>query len=451
MKRYVIKLVALGACLTLFMSQVACSGIGKAKKSSTITPGSSISLGRVVKKVDDIVEEDTAKPTLTGVLTFIDTAKDMTHMLDISSGTEYEVPYTGATDIKDAYEKVVADVSLEPGQIYDVYVGKNGKANAIYGNSDSWERSDVSDITVDESSRKITIGATNLYYDENAVVLSDGARINIAQIVKQDNLTLRGIGEKLYSIDVNNGHGYVQFTGLDAFVGGYVTIGKQLFAVTEGMLVTSPVGVYTVEIQLEDVSASKTVTINKDETSSVDFSEYAPKADMYGTVNFSITPSNAILSIDNVEVDYSEPISLKYGRHYLTLVCNHYEQYSETFVVNSSYKTKVIDMISNGSTGTTKETTTTKDNTNGYTVSVEAPTGAALYVDSVYVGVIPCSFQKTYGNKTITLKQEGYKTVSYTISVLNTTGNLKYSFPEMVKTELNSGTESESSKVESLK
>ena len=32
------------------------------------------------------------------------------------------------------------------------------------------------------------------------------------------------------------------------------------------------------------------------------------------------------------------------GSHTLTLQANHYETYTETFTVNSDYKTKVIDM-----------------------------------------------------------------------------------------------------------
>ena len=51
----------------------------------------------------------------------------------------------------------------------------------------------------------------------------------MAQIVKEDILTLRGIGDKLYSIVVDNGHGYIELTGIDAFVGGYITLGSNGF------------------------------------------------------------------------------------------------------------------------------------------------------------------------------------------------------------------------------
>ena len=195
--------------------------------------------------------------------------------VDIKTGTEYEVPYTGSTDIQDAYGKIKAASTMDMGGIYDVYVDKKGKAVKIHGNSDAWVRYDVSGITVDENSRKLSIGASNMIYESYTVVLSGEERISIAQLVDQDKLVIRGVGEKVYSVNVTAGHGYLKFTGVDALVGGYVSIGnKQLLGVTKDMLVTAPVGTHTVNVRNGNLSASKTVTIAKDETTSVDFLKY---------------------------------------------------------------------------------------------------------------------------------------------------------------------------------
>ena len=133
------------------------------------------------------------------------------------------------------------------------------------------------------------------------------------------------------------------------------------------------------------------------------------------------------MSIDGTEVDYSSPVSLTYGTHRIKLVANNYQEYSEIINVNSAYVTKVIDMTSSGTS-----TSTAADNTSGYKVSITAPKGAVLYVNSEYIGTVPCSFDKSSGKKTITLSQNGYNTVSYTISIANTAGDLTYAFPEMI-------------------
>ena len=251
------------------------------------------------------------------------------------------------------------------------------------------------------------------------------------------------MGDTVYSITVDKGHGYITFQGVDAFIGGYASIGtKQLFEVTSGMLTTTQEGTYTVELQKGSLTGTKTVTVARDASVTVDFSEFTTKATQRGAVNFSITPANAVMTIDGVETDYSQPVSLAYGKHRVVLSANGYEQYVETVAVSQAYQTVVIDMTASSATttaaGSTKtattaanKATTAADLTSGYTVNITAPEGAALYVDSVYIGLVPCSFHKSYGSKTITLSKSGYKTVSYTVAIANAAGNLTYAFPDM--------------------
>ena len=380
------------------------TGCGTSGSNGAIVPGSSITPAKKKGNVTDIAR-NSDNATLVGIVSSIDTTLKNIHFIDVETGTEYSVMYTGGTDIQDAYGKLKAATLIQPGEIYDVYCNKYGKATKIYGSKNAWSRTSVTDIELDESSKS----------------------------VKEDELTLRGIDDKLYSISVDNGHGYLELTGIDAFVGGYVTLGSSLlYGVTQDMMLTVGVGTYDVELQSADMTATKKVTIKKDATSTLDFSEYKQLSAKKGAINFSVTPENAIMAIDGSEVDYSKPVSLTYGSHTLTLQANHYETYTETFTVNSDYKTKVIDMTSTSSSTTAK--TTSASLTNGYSVNITAPSGAALYVDSVYIGVVPCSFSKSSGNKTITLSQSGYNTVSYTISIPNTAGDMTYAFPDMTKT-----------------
>lgn len=450
----IIRKKQLRTILAIFMVLVTITGCTQEKKTSTITPGSSI-LPVATKAVTEIETKKAGEIELTGVLTYINTSELKMHFIDIDTGTEYEVTYTGGTDIQNKYKKIIAASGMRLGEIYDVTCNKSGKAVSIYGSSDAWERSGITGVEFNEDQRKVQFANVSYVYASYAAILSNSNKINIAQIVSQDEVTLRGIGDTVYSINVDKGHGYISFSGVDAFIGGYATIGtNQLFEVTEGMLTTTREGTYTVELQYGSTVASKTVTVARDESVKVDFSEYATTAKKMGAVNFSITPENAIMTIDGTETDYSQPVSLSYGTHKIVLSANGYEKYTETITVNQAYTTVVIDMTATTATtssttsttsSTTKTTassntsTTASDLTDGYTVNITAPEGAALYVDSVYIGIVPCSFDKTYGNKTITLSQSGYSTVSYTIAIANVAGNLTYAFPAM--TESSSTTE----------
>ena len=291
------------------------TGCGTSGSNGAIVPGSSITPAKKKGNVTDIAK-NSDNATLVGIVSSIDTTLKNIHFIDVETGTEYSVMYTGGTDIQDAYGKLKAATLIQPGEIYDVYCNKYGKATKIYGSKNAWSRTSVTDIELDESSKSVVIGQTTLNYRDYTVVTSGGNLISIAQIVKEDELTLRGIDDKLYSISVDNGHGYLELTGIDAFVGGYVTLGSSLlYGVTQDMMLTVGVGTYDVELQSADMTATKKVTIKKDATSTLDFSEYKQLSAKKGAINFSVTPENAIMAIDGSEVDYSKPVSLTYGSH----------------------------------------------------------------------------------------------------------------------------------------
>ena len=185
------------------------TGCGTSGSNGAIVPGSSITPAKKKGNVTDIAR-NSDNATLVGIVSSIDTTLKNIHFIDVETGTEYSVMYTGGTDIQDAYGKLKAATLIQPGEIYDVYCNKYGKATKIYGSKNAWSRTSVTDIELDESTKSVVIGQTTLNYRDYTVVTSGGNLISIAQIVKEDELTLRGIDDKLYSISVDNGHGYLE-------------------------------------------------------------------------------------------------------------------------------------------------------------------------------------------------------------------------------------------------
>lgn len=70
-----------------------------------------------------------------------------------------------------------------------------------------------------------------------------------------------------------------------------------------------------------------------------------------------------------------------------------------------------------------------------YYVTVDAPVGVEIYLDGNYIGITPCSFKKTPGSHTLTLRNTGYVAKSYTIQVDEDQKNVSYSFLDLVKIE----------------
>jgi hypothetical protein len=434
--------------MTVVMGVLGVMGctIGNGESSGTVRAGSSI-ITTAKKSIKEATTNAAQQITVTGVLSFKDTENKVINVIETSSGVEYEVPYSGATTFTTRYGTAIAASNLILGEIYDIVCNKTGVATSVTGNKEAFEVVGFDNVELNESKRKITSGGLSYIYSEYTIVVSGEDLIPIAEVVKQDEVTLRGIGSTVYSVTVDEGHGYIRFTGVDGFIGGYAQIGKsQLFDVTEGMIVTAAEGTYDVEMICGELDVTKSVTVVRGDETTLDFGEYLQPAQLQGTINFSVTPTGAIMTIDGEEVDYSTPVQLSYGKHTLKLIKNYYEEYTETFTVSTSYETKVIDMTaktSSTTSSTTKASTTTTTTTSSTTktttaksedvIKVTSPAGAEMYVDSVYVGTVPCTFTRTEGTKTITFVQSGYNTVSYSISVESGTGDLTYAFPAMVE------------------
>lgn len=439
---------------------VACSS--SKKSGSLITPGSAI-LPIASKAVQQSeAAENPNEIRLTGVFTYIDTNSRKMHYMDIESGNEYEVAFEGGTDIRNKYDTIITTAKMKMGAIYDVVCNKNGVALSITESKKAWRISEITGFVADERELVATVSSKTYKYAKSAVVLSGSDRIQVSEIMKNDVVTVCGIDKTIYSVNVDKGHGYLKLTGVDDFVGGYVDVGTEMVAVvSKDMLLTVPEGEYKVSIQnpSRTLSGSKSVRIEKDKDSTLDFSEYRTEAVKNGTIEFSVTPAGAVMYIDGTQVSYDDPITLDYGKHTVVLRANNYLVYEEVFYVKQSYEKKIIDMsISKSSTSksataasTTKsgqiqswtssgKTTkgageiingTVKNLTEGYYVNIKEPQGAAVYVNNSYVGMAPVSVEKKSGTMVIALTMAGRQTKSYSIDIPNATGDINYSFPEL--------------------
>ena len=68
-------------------------------------------------------------------------------------------------------------------------------------------------------------------------------------------------------------------------------------------------------------------------------------------------------------------------------------------------------------------------------IYITAPTGAEVYLDGTYMGLVPINFAKVSGTHTITLRKEGCKTKSYTVYISEDSSDATYSFSDMVKSD----------------
>lgn len=408
---------------------------------------------------------------------------------NLETGLRYTLTYDNLTFFTDRYKGSITGSQVSAGQICDItFYREEKQLKSLEISGDYFAYSNVEGFKFYNSATRLEYLGDKYELDENLVVCSGKENIDVLEIADTDILTIHGIDHVIYSINVDKGHGFVSLDNDSYFIDGFIEIEKDIRKITEGMVLTVPEGRYNILISKDGTSAVKEVTVGRNQEAHVDLGDIEIKKN-YGTVNFSITPSDAALYIDGEKInDPAKPVKMEYGIHELIVRADGYETLSKYISVGSpsadvSFKlTKLEDdsdkdkdskdnqsdnstnnnntntnTNSGNNTNTTDTNNTNTDNSNTTTVTdntengttdsnppentteakvyIDAPQGAELYLDGNYMGVVPVSFTKKIGTIVITLKKDGCQTRSYTINLEEAATDSRYSFSELLKLE----------------
>ena len=344
----------------------------------------------------------------------------------------------------DKYGSALTIDQIKEGDIVAVRFLKEKKALALLQKSNqSFVLDDVTNFTINEKKQEMVIGDQVYRLEDDLFVYSRGEQVEIMDINQVDTLRVQGMGHTVYSVCIDKGHGYLRLKNDEYFWGGWIEVGNSVIQrVKEDMLLVVPEGKYDVFISNKGMSGSKRVTINRDKETELDIGDMKKEEDatQYGNLIFVVSPAEANVYIDGKEIDTTLPVQVEYGVHQLMAKADGYQTVMQYIKVGQENATIQIEMevddgdsVSSNSTGSSTgndvvSTTTGK-------ITIDAPSGVEVYVDGSYIGMAPCSFQKTAGVHVITLRKEGYVTKSYTINITNTETNENMSFSALVKEE----------------
>ena len=296
-----------------------------------------------------------------------------------STQKEYSLKYSGATDIRNAYDTIISASQLGIGQIVNVvYDSGLDRIKSIHIDGDYFEITGLRGVQISKKDHSLTYGNKMYSYGDSVLVFDGDSLINIDALSTYDEITIRGRNNKIYSISKTRGHGYLKLSGYSQFIGGYIEIGDtRVLKVVEDMSIPVTEGTYKVIISNKGVMATRNITIEHDKTVLAEFEEYLKNPSKQGNVEFILSPLYAKLYIDGVKTDYEELVALDYGIHTYTVVCNGYDNVISTFVVDSSYDKIEIILDKNSTTKNTKDATiseTEKNTDSKGTQPATAPT-----------------------------------------------------------------------------
>lgn len=352
---------------------------------------------------------------------------------------------------------------LSCGEIVEAsYDPEQHEVTKVQISKDAWEYKKVKALDIDRSQSIVTLTGRKYQYDADLSVFYGNQEELLIDVNDRDEVTVKGIGNKVFSLQITKGHGYIRFGGHDKFIGGSVEVDQNIFMkVEENMLVTVGEGEHTVVFRKGDMQVIETVNVERDKETFLDMSQYEPEKGTKGKVRFVITPSDAVLYVNGKVRNHNNLISLAYGNYAITVKADGYKDYTGILRVQESskkYETVYIDLAveneedasktaapSTAVSPSTTPSSTEKSNTSIATatptpstdgkskISIKEPEGASVYVNGVYKGVAPISFTKMIGDLTITLSKTGYTTKSYSVTIEDDSEDVEYSFADLVQ------------------
>ncbi|MGN0330318.1 MAG: PEGA domain-containing protein [Kineothrix sp.] len=401
--------------------------------------------GFVISEPGSFDSEDTA------VVKEIDSAAGSITLMNIETGRYYTLSYDGTSMIRDKYGNAMAMSQAAGGDIVDVTFMKSKKTLTSMQISDSaWVLENVEKYSFNALSRGAEVGSGVYSLENNPVVVSEGREAALEDIVKGDVVSIRGVGNSVYSVVVESGHGYLRLSDDEYLKGGWIEVGQSVIQeITRDMLLVVPEGTYDVHITAPGIDVTKPVTVYRNQEVTLDVSDVRPEEPKAGRIIFTVKPSSAVISIDGKEADISVPVELEYGLHQMVAEAEGYETVTRFIRVGEEMANINITMDEAVEpTPSRKEENTVSVSANElsgyYKVYIDSPSDVEVYLDNIYVGVSPVSFKKEAGTHTITLRKTGYVTKSYTVQVDDTEKDVTYSFTDLVKENSTTGTGSSS-------
>lgn len=411
-----IKLFLCGMSLIL----TGCSAIGLAQDSS---------FESAYENVPEKEDVDIYTSGLTAVIETVDEAEGTITVFSIDHNEERTFTYNGGCTVSDKYGNPMSMAQLKPGDIADIsYNSELERVGRISLTSDVFSQEGVEKYTLNLKGRNVTIGDTVYSLNEKVLVYSEGKRIEPEEILHNDVLSFYGRGNKILNITVDKGHGYLELENDENFLGGWIEVGQAVICqIQPDMLITVPEGTYTVRLTAGEVEELRLITIERNRETLVDVGNVKFPEAVNSRVIFQITPENAVVYVDDEEVNTDYVMRLPFGIHRITAEASGYDTLSEYFNIEGEATT--IKMTLTESSSVSGNNIAKADESANITIDV--PQEVEVYQDNIYKGIATVTYEKTAGTHTITLRKSGYVTKSYEIQVPDDDTDVTYTFPAL--------------------
>ncbi|MCL1988352.1 MAG: PEGA domain-containing protein [Firmicutes bacterium] len=339
-------------------------------------------------------EHEQTLAMITGINLFVPQTVDV-HFLE--SGRSERLSMTETTTVQNRFGSPIGFGELNLGQIVDITFDINTLDLAnISISGRAWEEQ-LTNFTINLDNATITVGNQVYSYSSRTLILNRNEPFSIALVNPEDLITLVGFQDKVWSLRVDSGNGFVNFINYDRIVGGTVAIGNSIFRpLDDSGAIPVLEGTHRAIIDGQNIDTfPANIVIRQGETLTVDLANVVFRL---GNLQVVVTnQSDATILINgSPAVIENTLIELEYGTHILRVEYPGFIPIQQEITITQPFTRMEFELQ--------------PDAPAEALILIESfPTAAQIFVNDAFVGNSPLTTTVTFGNNTITARMLGYE------------------------------------------
>ncbi|MCL1996144.1 MAG: PEGA domain-containing protein [Defluviitaleaceae bacterium] len=349
----------------------------------------------------------------TGIITAIDEGNRVFQVHDVENRENRSLFWQPSTELRGRFGQTLVFNEIDIGTLVEVaYNPNNNHISTLnyYNGSDAFEHRFVSGLQIDPNGSIILFDGRLYTFNSELIVLNSGQPDNIENIQMLTLVSMRGIGNTVWHIEIERGFGTVNVINNTAILNGFAEIGREesvplganinplehIVQISEG---THPVIVHGSNIALTTMD----ITVVSGQTTTLDLSEIEITS---GYLNVSINVSGAIITLNGLPINPANPVSLPFGPHRIVAHAQDYQPFDEVIEFEDHNQNLNIVLIPEQNIfippGVDLNLPTSR-------VEIRTePSGAIVFIDNVFVGTSPVVTRAVNGQREIMIQLDGH-------------------------------------------
>lgn len=346
--------------------------------------------------------------TLTGIVKSIGTNGQL-NVYDFNTGKSLNFIADNLSLLKNKYGEPIVFAEISIGDIVDVEYLDNS-IKELFFSRQATEYKNISNVKIDTVEQIIEIGNDSFSFNDQLITYNKGETLDLSAIKPLDVLTVKFYKNIVWYMELNKGHGYIEFDGIDFIKDGVVEIDNNIIkSLDDFERLEILEGSHKVVVKGANITPiSKEIYIERNAVAAIDLSELEL---LTGQLVLKVNQTDYSLTINGEEIDLTKPIELNYGEYAVTVEKDGYTPWEGSVEIKDRSNQLIVEL-------------TEKIQFCKFTVYSD-PAGAEIYIDNFFIGISPCTQNIEYGTHSITYKKDGYKTINFDIT-LNTPEDSKW-------------------------